>query len=122
MTSSESEDNSCAGDKIVAGSGDEAGLAGYIISEFKAQGKVPLQHDVCPASVIPSELMAVVRLDRGGNNGRDHGGSAAEVIGPQADSGKRLHRRPHPEIVHVIESNEIDAIVTGAERLVSLPK
>jgi hypothetical protein len=59
----EPENNPCAGDNVVTGSGDKARLAGYVISDFQTQDKVALQDDVRPASVIPGELVTVVRAD-----------------------------------------------------------
>jgi len=57
------EDNPCAGNDVVTGACDEAGLPRYVIFQFQTQGKVTLQYEVGPASVFPGELITVVRLD-----------------------------------------------------------
>jgi hypothetical protein len=58
------ENNPCAGNNIVTGPGDEAGLPGHVIPEFQAQGNVPLQHQVGAASVIPGKPITVVHRDQ----------------------------------------------------------
>jgi hypothetical protein len=105
----------------MTGAGDEAGPSSYVIPEFQSQGKVPLQPDVGPASVIPGELVTVVRTDEAQNNQRGRRRST-EVIGSQPGGGERLHARPNTEIADVIEGDEIDAVVRGAEGLRSLLK
>ena len=73
----------------MAGTGDETGLAGNVIPEFKSQGEVPLQHQVGAAAVIPCKLPTVVRTDQMGTDRRGGRGST-EAIGSQANSSKRL--------------------------------
>jgi hypothetical protein len=77
------------------------GLTTYVISDFEPQGKVSLQHDVGPASVIPDKIEAA-RGIRG----------PAEAISPKPDGGEWLHLRPQPEIADVIERKKVEAIVS----------
>ena len=96
----------------MTGPGDEAGLSSYVIPEFQSQSKVPLQDDVGPASVIPGELVTVVRRHEPRRGRR----RPAEAIGTQPRSGERLDTRPDREIADVVEGDELDSIVIRAER------
>jgi hypothetical protein len=104
----------------VTGSGEREGLVAYIIPEFQSQGDVPLQHDICSASVIPGELPAVAfgvgkrilkALRQASNQDRRGSESAAKAISPKARGQERLEVGPSPEIAHVIDREKTDATI-----------
>jgi len=114
------DDNSRAGNQVVTGSGDGDGLVTYIIPQFQSQGDVPLQHDICAASVIPGELPTVVsgvferecvttgelhRFNRA--TPRDRRKSASKAIRSDAGRGERLKACPDPQVAHIVEREKI---------------
>jgi len=77
----------------------KTGLFNYVIPEFQSQCKVPLQDDVRPAAIVPSEVVALGEI-----------GLRTESVRAKSESGERLQVRPSQEIANVIERNDIDAI------------
>ena len=79
-TSCEFEDDPCAGNNVMTGPDEIAGLAADVISELQPQGQVPLQSDVGAASVVPDKPETVRTAVR-----------PAEAISPKPDSSEGLH-------------------------------
>jgi len=91
-------------------------LVGHVIPDFQSQGDVPLQHDICAASVIPGELPTVVcrvyqRKSVTDGSTKRGARSTSKAIRSDAGRGERLKASPDPQVAHIVEREKINTRV-----------